>query len=98
MAWLYGGQTTLGFSIGTPQNLLPPARWGELGGVLASGQPEIGLSSLVGMALNVVGKKTEDRAEWECAGAGGPDSAVLSGETVSSRVESIAVTFEPVKR
>lgn len=81
MAWRYGGQTTLGFSMGSPQNLLPAARWGEFAGT-GNWSTRIDLSSLVGMALNVVGKKTEGRAQWECADAGELDIAVLSVETV----------------
>jgi hypothetical protein len=97
LGWVaLGGQTTLGFSIGSPQNLFQAARWGELAG---TGKCSIDrdLSSLVGMALNAVGKKTEDRAGSERADAGQLVRAVLFRRDGSSRVESTAATCETLR-
>ena len=52
-----------------------------VGGVEASRQSKIGLLNLSGMALNVVGKKAEDRAEWDVPAQEGPTVQFLFGET-----------------
>jgi hypothetical protein len=82
VAWLTGGHTTLGFDQ-NPAEPHPPARWGEFSGISKrQTYSDIDVSSLMGMALDVVEKKAEDRAKSERAGAGRPGRVVLPGETM----------------